>query len=86
MPESLWKFDASWKKVKVLVAQSCPTLYSPWTVACQTPLSMGFSRQDYYSGYTGSSLPGTVRKSPAFQADSLPFEPPGKPFLEKVIW
>ena len=36
-------------KVRVLVAQSCPTLCVPWTVACQAPLSMEFSRQDYYS-------------------------------------
>ena len=31
---------------KVLVTQSCPT---PWTIACQVPLSMGFSRQEYWS-------------------------------------
>ena len=30
--------------------QLCPTLYNPWTVACQAPLSMGFSRQEYWSG------------------------------------
>ena len=34
----------------VLVAKLCPTLGTPWTVACQTPLSMGFSRQEYWSG------------------------------------
>ena len=28
----------------VLVAQSCPTLVTPWTVVCQAPLSMDFSR------------------------------------------
>ena len=33
----------------VLVAKSCPTLATLWTVACQTPLSMGFSRQGYWS-------------------------------------
>ena len=33
-----------------LVSKSCPTLATPWTVACQTPLSMGFSRQEYWSG------------------------------------
>ena len=31
-----------------LVAKSCPTLETPWTVACQAPLSMGFSRQEYW--------------------------------------
>ena len=30
--------------------QSCLTLVTPWTVACQAPLSMGFSRQEYWSG------------------------------------
>ena len=36
--------------VVVLVAKSCPTLETPWTVARQSPLSMGFSRQEYQSG------------------------------------
>ena len=34
----------------VLVAQLCQTLCNPWTVPCQAPLSMGFSRQEYWSG------------------------------------
>ena len=33
-----------------LVAKSCPTLATPWTVAHQASLSMGFSRQEYWSG------------------------------------
>ena len=33
-----------------LVAKSCLTLMTPWTVAYQAPLSMGFSRQEYWSG------------------------------------
>ena len=33
-----------------LIAKSCPTLASPWTVARQAPLSMGFSKQEYWSG------------------------------------
>ena len=32
------------------VAQSCPTLATPWTAAYQAPPSMGFSRQEYWSG------------------------------------
>ena len=32
------------------VAQSCPTLATPWTAAHQTPPSMGFSRQEYWRG------------------------------------
>ena len=38
------------QKVKVLVAQSYPTLETPWTVAHQAPLFMEFSRQEYWSG------------------------------------
>ena len=30
-----------------LIAKSCPTLVTPWTVDCKAPLSMGFSRQEY---------------------------------------
>ena len=39
-----------------LVAKSCLTLATPWTVACQAPLSMGFSRQEYWEEYW-SGLP-----------------------------
>ena len=57
---------------------------TPWTGACQTPLSMGFSRQEYWNGLPLPSPgdlpdPGIEPGSPALQADSLPFEPPGKP-------
>ena len=57
---------------------------TPWTVACQAPLSMGFSRQEYWNGLPfpspGDFLdPGIESGSPALQADSLPSEPPGKP-------
>ena len=40
------------KEMKIcgLVAKPCPTLVTPWTAACQAPLSMGFSRQEYWSG------------------------------------
>ena len=55
-----------------------------WTVACQAPLSMGFRRQDYWSGLPfpspeGLPNPGIEPGSPALHADSLPSEPPGKP-------
>ena len=69
-----------------LVAKSCPTLETPWTVACQAPLSMGFSRQEYWSGLPfpppgDLPNPGTEPRFPALQADSLPTELGGKPFL-----
>ena len=55
-----------------------------WTVTHQTPLSMGFSRPEYWNGLPCPSpgdLPNPVIKyrSPTLQTDSLPAEPPGKP-------
>ena len=54
------------------------------TVAPQASLSMGFSRQEYWSGFPFPSPgdlpnPGIKPESPTLQADSLPSEPPGKP-------
>ena len=70
------------KKSKVLVSQSCLLFATPWTVACQAPLSMEFSRQEYWSEYPFPSPgdlpnPGIKPRSPALQADSLPSEPQG---------
>ena len=42
-----------------LVTKLCPTLATPWTVACQAPLSMGFFRQEYCSGLSFPS-PGDL--------------------------
>ena len=50
---------------------------SPWTITCQV-LSMGFSRQEYWSG-GDLPHPGAEPASPALQAYSLPLAPPGKP-------
>ena len=66
----------------VLIAQSCPTLCNPWTVTHQAPLSMEFSRPEYWSGLPFPSPgalpdPGTELASPALQADSLPSEHQG---------
>ena len=57
---------------------------APWTVARQAPLSMGFSRQQYYSVLAFSPPgdlpgPGIEPKSVALQADSLSSELSGKP-------
>ena len=59
---------------------------TPWTVAHQAPLSMEFSRQDYWNGLPCPSPrdlpdPGTEPGSPTLQADALPSEPQGKPIL-----
>ena len=63
------------------MSDSCET---PWTVAHEAPLSMGFSRQEYWSGLPFPSPgdlpnPGIEPGSSALQADSLPSELRGKP-------
>ena len=66
------------------VAKSRPTLCNPWTVAHQPPLSMEFSRQEYWSGLPfpcpgNLPNPGVEPRSPALQVDSFPAELQGKP-------
>ena len=67
-----------------LVSNSHATLVTPWTVARQAPLFIGFSRQEYWSRLP-SPFPGDLPDpgiepgSPALQAVSLPTELPGKP-------
>ena len=57
---------------------------TPWAVAYQAPPSMGFSRQEYWSGVPLPSPrdlpnPGIEPESPTSQADALTSSPPGKP-------
>ena len=57
---------------------------TPWAVARQAPLSMGFSRQEYWSGLPCPppwklSDPEIEPESPALQADSLPVSHQGNP-------
>ena len=71
-------------KVKVKSLNRVPLLATPRTVARQAPQSMGFSRQEHWSGVPFPSPedlpdPGTESASPALQVDSLLAEPPGKP-------
>ena len=68
----------------VCVSRSAVPFVTPRTEARQAPLSMEFSRQEYWSGLPCPSpgdLPnaGPEAGSPALQGDSLPSEPPGKP-------
>ena len=70
----------------MLITQSGPTL-----VACQAPLSMGFFRQESWSGLPFPSPgnlpdPGSEPRSPVLQEDSLQSEPPGKPGRRKAIF
>ena len=68
-----------------LVAKSCPTLATPWTLAHQAPRSIGVSRQENWSGLpflSPGDLPnlGIEPGSPALLADSLLTELPVKQF------
>ena len=67
-----------------LVAQLCRPFVTPWTVARQAPLSMGFSRQGYWRGLPfpppgDLSNPGIEPVSPALAGRFFTTEPPGKP-------
>ena len=69
----------SFLQKKTHSTKSCLTLATSWTVACQAPLSMGFSRQEYWSGLpfpSPSDLPDPRNwtQSFALQADALPTE------------
>ena len=80
-------FSAVLSEVKSL--SRVPLFATPWTVAYKAPLSMEFSRQEYWSGLPFPSPgdlpnPGIKPGSPALQADALPSEPPGKP-IGKVL-
>ena len=63
---------------------------TPWTVAHQAPPSLGFSRQEYWSGLPFPSPrdlpdPAIKPRSPELQADALPPEPPGKLYLMSYV-
>ena len=67
-----------------LVAKLCLSLVTLWTVACQAPLSMGFPRQEHWSGLPFLSpgdlpYPGIEATSPALAGRFFTTEPPGKP-------
>ena len=68
-------FSKAWKwKVKVKSLNHVRLLATPWTAAYQAPPSMGFSRQEYWSGLPCHSEdlpnPGIEPRSPTLQADS----------------
>ena len=78
-----WLVGSS-QKVKVKSLSYVRLFAIPWTVAHQGALSMGFSRQGYWSGLPIPSPadlpdPGIESGSPALQEDALPSELPGKP-------
>ena len=67
-----------------LVAKSFLTLVTPWTIVGQAPLSMGFPRQEYWSGLPFPSLedlsdPRIEPSSPALAGGYFTAQPPGMP-------
>ena len=75
---------SKWSEVKSL--SRVQLFATPWTVAHQAPPSMGFSRQEYWSGLPSPSSgdlpnPGTEPRPPTLQADVLTSEPPGVTYL-----
>ena len=80
----VWLMNISYmcRTVSEVKSFSCVWLFAtPWCVAHQAPLFMGFSRQEYWSGLPFPSPgalpnPGTEPRSPALQADALTSEPP----------
>ena len=83
MFRSLLFMTYNYNIVKVKLLSRVRLFETPWTVAYQAPPSMGLSRQEYWSGLLFLSPgdlpdPGIKPRSPAFQADTLTSEPPGK--------
>ena len=81
----MWNLSKSDMRVRVrMKSLSRVRLFvTPWTVDHQAPPSMGFSRQEYWSGLPLPSPgdlpnPGIEPRSPALQAAALTSEPPGK--------
>ena len=81
-------FEFSHKMLCAILSHSVmsTSLWPPWTIAHQAPLSLAFSRQEYWNGLLFPSSgdppnPGVKLRSLTLQADSLPFEPTGKPIF-----
>ena len=77
----LTKNEVKWSRVQLFA--------TPWTVAHQALPSMGFSRQEYWSGLPFPSPgdlpnPGIEPRSPHCKKMLLPSEPPGKPFTKNI--
>ena len=77
-----WHFsEETFEESESEIAQLCPLFATPWTVAYQAPLLMGFSRQGHWSGLPFPSLgdlpnSGIKPPSPSLRADTIPSEPP----------
>ena len=84
LPQGLLVGVESKVKVKVNLLSPVRLFATPWTIAHQAPLSMGFSRQEYWNGLPFLSPgdlpnPGIEPRSPALQTGSFPSEPSRNP-------
>ena len=84
----LWTLLCSCKKSESVSPSVMSDSLQPHGLS-QVPLSMEFSRQEYWSGLPfpspeGLPNPGIEPRSPVLQADSSPSEPPGKPSCKKA--
>ena len=73
-----------------LLAKLCPTLVTLWTVACQAPLSMGFPKEEYWSGLPFSPArdlpdPGIRPASPVLAGGIFTSVSPGKPHTDNMF-
>ena len=80
------RLKANIYNIKVKLLSRVRLFATPWAIAYQTPPSMGFSRQEYWSGLPfpfPGDLPslGIEPTCPALQADSLPLNHQGSPAL-----
>ena len=78
------RWNESENKRCCFVAKSCLALCDPWTMARQAPLSLGFPRQEYWSGLLGPSVddlpdPGIKPASPELQGRFFTTRTPRKP-------
>ena len=78
-------------KVKVKLLSRVRLFVTLWTVAYQASPSLGFSRQEYWSGLPFPSPghlphPGIEPQFPTLEADALTSEPPGKPLQEASVF
>ena len=89
-PQICRHHHSDWQKVKVKSLSHVRLFETPWTVAYQASPSMGFSRQEYWSGLPFLSSrhlpdPGIKPGSLGLQADALPSEPPSIEKLRSLL-
>ena len=92
LADDKWPIEGGVSQLTTQIGVSASTMsdsVTPWTVAHQAPLSVEFSRQEYWSGLPSPSpgdLPdlGVKPRSPALWANSLQSKPPGKPFTTQI--